>query len=265
MSSSSLRLILLIGMLHLVALTANAQEQPDIFPVCEPPISVCGVSADGANLSSPIPECPLGYTCTCVPSCPACDDCAVQVCAQGTRPDECRTACDCEPGLGCFDGQCIAGFAPVYCCDDDVCPAGDQCQHRDGTMDVCGPMDPSCRERVKKVTYAIAELVEKGSYCRMDRDCVQIATSTECVGTCGAFVNKKYARSIQRNIWRLNRKVCGSYQEDGCPFATPACLATEPACVKNRCTGVPILPDPRPQPVFDVFQRGANAHLSETP
>ena len=31
-------------------------------------------------------------------------------------------------------------------------------------------------------------------------------------------------------------------------LATPACLATKPACVRGRCRGAPILPGPGPVP-----------------
>ncbi len=71
--------------------------------------------------------------------CPAGEKCqerdgSIDICQR-----ECRTACDCEPGLGCFDGQCIAGIVPVYCCEGDVCPADQQCQHENGRMDRCEP------------------------------------------------------------------------------------------------------------------------------
>ncbi len=49
----------------------------------------------------------------------------------------CRTACDCPPGLGCFQGQCLSGFLPVYCCSSQTCPPGAQCQNLDGTMAIC--------------------------------------------------------------------------------------------------------------------------------
>ena len=120
-----------------------------------------------------------------------CDDCNAQVCVR-SKPSECRTACDCEPGLGCFDGQCIAGFAPVYCCDSDVCPMGEQCQAMDGTRGRCGgDMGPSCRKRVEKVQRVIERLVKRGARCEADADCVQVGTSTQCMGTCGAIVNGK--------------------------------------------------------------------------
>lgn len=98
-------------------------------------------------------DCPTGLSCIsgeCIAgiapvyccggdTCPAGEQCQSRSGEMGrcqVQP-ECRTACDCDPGLGCFEGQCIAGVAPVFCCEGDQCPAGDQCQHRDGRMDRC--------------------------------------------------------------------------------------------------------------------------------
>ena len=80
-------------------------------PICEPPISTCRFGPDihdSLTSTVPVPQdsCPLGFSCTCVPSCPECDDCDAQVCV----PDpsrQCETACDCRPGLGCFDNRWI--------------------------------------------------------------------------------------------------------------------------------------------------------------
>lgn len=49
----------------------------------------------------------------------------------------CTTACDCAPGLACGSGQCVVGFAAVYCCDSATCPSGSICQSRDGRFSVC--------------------------------------------------------------------------------------------------------------------------------
>ncbi len=220
-------------------------------PVCEPPISTCefGPTLDAnAPVSWPFPpdNCPLGHACVCVPSCPECDDCAAQVCVPEPGR-ECRTACDCPTGLGCFDGQCIAGFAPVYCCEADICPAGQQCQHLDGAMDRCE--DPMCRERVDKITNAIDTLVERGSRCHVDSDCVQVSTSTGCGGTCGAYVNRRAARYIERYIRRLDHKICSDFVEDGCPVVTPLCLLEVGACIENRCTGRLAFEPPIPPPL----------------
>lgn len=230
----------------------------DIFdrPICEPPISTCTFGPDVSDsLTSSVPDqqdsCPLGFSCTCVPSCPECDDCDAQVCVRDPRR-QCETACDCPAGLGCFDGRCIAGFAPVYCCDSDVCPAGRQCQERSGEHSRCeDPSNPMCRERVEKISRVIEKLVHVSSYCRADSDCTHIETSTGCGGTCGAFVNKYRADRVEHAIGRLDRAICSSYQEDGCPFATPSCLPLAPACREHRCTGVPLVIDP-PTPIRPI-------------
>jgi len=240
-------------------------------------------------------------------------------------PPECRTACDCAPGLGCFEGKCIAGFAPVFCCEGEQCPAGEQCQHKDGRMDrclaacvdhawlcraagqadadcgdgricactascptctdcgqpicvppaapppyrcnndgtcaqpgdrcicvsscpacddcalnVCVPAcDKQCEERLHAVQQQIASAVERAGTCAADRDCVRIDTSRACAGTCGAAVNETYAAQVEDLIARLDKNLCTTYRADGCPFVTPRCAATRPACVEGRCASVP--------------------------
>lgn len=295
---------------------------------CEPPVSICRPPLL-PHLGPGIPEhvCPPGSTCRCVPSCPICLDCAVGVCVLDGRP-ECQTACDCPPGLGCFQGKCVAGFAPVFCCEGRECPAGQQCQHGDGrngrcadectevwmcpadlqcgpgrvcsctascplcqdcgpgtcvvegaaTPYRCGPEGecanpgdrcvcasscpgcddcvqkvcvaacdgPSCQERVDEVTRRIGHIVKRASECRHHRECVQIQTSTRCMGTCGAWVNAHHEHRVERIISRIDRRICRSFQEDGCPFATPGCLFERGACVDGRCRGVPVLPIPAP-------------------
>lgn len=55
------------------------------------------------------------------------------------NPDPaCTTACDCDPGLGCFNGRCAVGVAPVYCCDAE-CPADAACQRADAGYQTCRP------------------------------------------------------------------------------------------------------------------------------
>ncbi len=245
--SRFLLLAVLVALAH--AGTASGQvlsEQDTTFdgPICEPPISTCRIlpyMADSLTSSVVVlrDDCPPGYSCTCVPSCPVCTDCGAQVCiADPSR--ECNTACDCDPGLGCFDGQCIAGVVAVFCCDSDVCPAGQQCQRRNGEMDRC-EMDPVCRRRIELVSSAIRKVVERNSRCRHDSDCVIIDTRTECRGSCGAVVNRRRARWVKRRIDRLDRKICGDFEEDGCTFEPVACprVIQQPACVDNRCTAVP--------------------------
>ena len=138
------RLMILVGVMFLIAgpRVAGAQDGSG-SSICPEPVSVCNPLSMAPSTE---PDCPPGHHCTCVPSCPGCKDCGSFVCvADEPRVcPECRSACDCDPGLGCIDGRCIAGFAPVYCCEGEVCPAGQQCQHLSGEMDLCGKpcLDP---------------------------------------------------------------------------------------------------------------------------
>lgn len=261
--------LLLVLIFGGVTTTSLAQDELSIAPVvvCEPPISTCRqfpIPLASRPDIYPVPDdCPAGFACTCVPSCPECDDCAAQVCVRGPSR-ECRTACDCAPGLGCFDGQCIAGFAPVYCCDSGICPAGEMCQSEAGGMGRCKP-DPSCGERVQKVSRLIQAAVERANRCDADRDCVRVSTDTECGGTCGAYVNRERAKHFEKAVDWFDAKICSDYQKDGCPFATPGCLATVPRCVNHRCEGAPIRPGPPPEPLLEQQGSGSGAVLNLEP
>ncbi|MEE8550256.1 MAG: hypothetical protein V3T08_03275, partial [Gemmatimonadota bacterium] len=71
--------------------------------------------------------------------------------------------------------------------------------------------------------------------------------TTECVGACPAWVNRKYARLVEKVVDQLDEEVCSTHQEQGCPYATPGCQLERGACVDRRCVGVPVLPGPRPE------------------
>ena len=214
----------LVAVLSVGFAAAQTGESTHPQHFCPAPISVCGPDFS---------DCPPGYVCTCVSSCPACDDCAAFVCT--AVASECRTACDCPNTLGCFDGQCIAGFAPVYCCDRGECPIGQQCQSRDGTMLMCD--DTTCQDRVRAATEKIETMVERHNRCRHDRQCAWVSTSTECQGSCGAFVRRNFRKRFDRRIRRLDRRVCTGYQQDGCPYATPGCIGEQGICINRRCAG----------------------------
>ncbi len=213
-----------LAMAATVVPDSPAAAQRPSTEMCPAPISTCR-NAAGRD------ACPVGYVCTCVPSCPNCRDCATRVCVAGPTP-ECQTACDCSPGLGCFDGQCIAGFAPVFCCDAGPCPQGQQCQHRDGEMDRCSR---NCDRVLDKATSKIDRVVRMAQRCRSDDECVRVDTWTACQGTCGAWVNDRYAPLVRRVVGYVDRRICDDYE--GCPFAAPRCAAEEGVCRAGRCTG----------------------------
>lgn len=91
---------------------------------------------------------------------------------------------------------------------------------------------------MEKSQELIRKMVDRSRRCVRDEDCRRVDTNTECFGTCGAFVNKKRASLVGRAMRYIDHKVCSTYQDDGCPYATPGCLFQQPACVGGVCTGV---------------------------
>jgi hypothetical protein len=110
-------------------------------------------------------------------------------------------------------------------------------------MSVCVPErcdDPQCEPRLRKSQYKIKRVVRRTSRCETDDHCEWISTDTQCQGACGAFVNRMYAEQVQRIMSRIDRRICDGYQADGCPYATPGCIAQEGVCHRGRCRGVAI-------------------------
>jgi len=216
--------LFLAGTLAIPAPAAGAGGFPgEEGALCEPPISLCGPIGSRRPADSGL-SCPEGYQCTCVPSCPDCEDCPVQVCVAGKDP-ECRTACDCEPGLACIQGTCIAGFAAVYCCDGDMCPVGAQCQHRDGRPDRCRG---SCVD-----SYWRCDQLSGIDPCGPDRECA-CTSSCQLCDDCHAGVctppghPPPYSCDDKGQCGAGDRCVCAS----SCPDCDDCLLAI---CVPDRC------------------------------
>lgn len=58
---------------------------------------------------------------------------------QGNDPTPCESPCDCPQGMDCQMGSmlCIPGPFPVYCCENEGCPEGEQCISEEGGYGVC--------------------------------------------------------------------------------------------------------------------------------
>jgi hypothetical protein len=53
----------------------------------------------------------------------------------------CKTACDCQTGLGCLNNACYASnLGKLYCCSSSICPSGSFCQTNTGNYGMCGGM-----------------------------------------------------------------------------------------------------------------------------
>lgn len=49
----------------------------------------------------------------------------------------CTVHCDCNAGLSCTNGKCMASTKPVYCCSKKLCPKGQTCYDTQNNPGVC--------------------------------------------------------------------------------------------------------------------------------
>ncbi len=176
--------------------TCDEQRGPDMCPeVCRP---LC--------------ECPLGWGITDEGDCERC---------QGAPDAECQRACDCRQGLMCAEGRCIAGFAPVWCCDKPGCgggEGGEACRDSQGDPGVClGDGDP-----------------EPGA-CRQDADCQPAFSNCGCDYECippGGVPSRCPGRACPAVVLPEPLCECGV---DGCEPKT--CDANHRCPAGARCDG----------------------------
>jgi hypothetical protein len=177
-------------------------------------------------------ECGEGRVCACTTSCPFCEDCGPLVCIPKGAPNPYR----CGP-----DNTCSLPGDRCVCVPS--CPECDDCR-----LSVCVPACdvPNCDERAKKVTEKIGSLVKRAGRCETHRECTRIDTSTECVATCGEWVNRRYDDRVQKMIHRLDERICSEYLDDGCPRPVPICAFERGVCVDGHCRGISVMPIPVP-------------------
>lgn len=84
-------------------------------------------------------------------------------------PISCTRTCDCPQGLGCVSGTCRSVGTPVFCCDKEGCPMGQQCLDTNEQPDICegDPEEPDAGPGVDAGPGAI------GDYCEEDVHCDQ--------------------------------------------------------------------------------------------
>ncbi|WP_437717190.1 hypothetical protein WMF45_12695 [Sorangium sp. So ce448] len=121
-------------------------------------------------------------------------------------------------------GLAIAGFADTMERPED---------ERDVDWRACQQLHARASGQVERVRAAYQA-------CASDNDCVMVDTSTECGGTCGEVVNRAGVHQMRRLIVHLDATVCREHRRMGCPYGTPACLASRPVCAAGACTFAPL-------------------------
>lgn len=97
----------------------------------------------------------------------------------------------------------------------------------------CVLMD--CSTRMSTARQLLDDVRKQHLSCQSDSDCVLFFNSTNCAGGCQSAVNKTGEAVILSTIANINKTICNNYQADGCPYATPSCIPSQPKCDNNQC------------------------------
>ncbi len=98
-----------------------------------------------------------------------------------------------------------------------------------------GCQSMTCEERVEAANDYVASVVADNLDCMTDTDCTAVSPGTDCMGMCPVPVNVDGVEEVQAAVAHANATWCADYIEDGCPYATPSCIAFEPVCVEGIC------------------------------
>lgn len=126
---------------------------------------------------------PRIFCCT-KPGCQAGNLCEDSNAKQSLCPGQaCKTACDCNQGQDCRNGNCVQVSPPVYCCSKANCVAGQPCTQSNGSSSTC-PVQ--CRTRCDcsqgQECVSGTCVTRQGAYCCNKTGC---PTGQPCVNTSG--------------------------------------------------------------------------------
>jgi hypothetical protein len=140
------------------------------------------------------------------------------------------SSCMCDAGSGawictndCLPGQCVPAVA-------DLC-SEEELKTPDGCM--------TCDEVLVFVTAEAQNNAQNSAAdCEVDTDCVMAQALSDCLGLCPIAVKSMWAVKYVNKVKLVSDAYCQGYQ-DKCPYATPACVPSEPVCVGGVCQAEP--------------------------
>lgn len=98
------------------------------------------------------------------------------------------------------------------------------------------PLDASCDTRRNFATSHVTEAVTAAAAgCSADADCVRVARGTGCRGGCPTAILARYEDAYETLRSSIDARVCATYRDDACPYATPRCASGEARCVEGTC------------------------------
>jgi len=164
----------------------------------------------------------------------------------------CATSCGSEVLVEAVCGatawSCPAGSIDAATCPPDTCwgkpPADTVCAKGQW---VCKPgwvqfsaaapcVEATCEVLQAALLAGIDSLTVNHQLCGKDEDCVIVASSTACQGTCGVALSKSQAQAFKDGIAALDQKLCKDTNfATKCQYVAPKCAAPAPACVNTQC------------------------------
>jgi hypothetical protein len=159
---------------------------------------------------------PAGAYCCSKPGCPSNLSCFTTTGGRGRCPVQtCTSACDCNQGEDCRNGQCTRVNPPVYCCSKTGCPSGQACKDTSGKWGTCQGA-PACKSPCD---------------CQQGRDCykgqcIQVFPAVYCCSNVGCPAGQACFDSNN------TAGVCPGSQ---CTTACD-CPNQGQSCVRGRCT-----------------------------
>lgn len=93
----------------------------------------------------------------------------------------------------------------------------------------------TCQSRLMAAGDLVDAAIMQNLSCMADADCVLTWPETKCAGACPIVVNMQGVSAVEMAIADANAMYCNTYQQDGCPYATPSCALIMPVCQNNKC------------------------------
>ncbi len=97
-------------------------------------------------------------------------------------------------------------------------------------------LEATCANMSAAFGEAIAGTAATVKACKVDSDCVVVATSTACQGACGLPANKAEAKLLEDRVKWVDTDICQAFgYAKKCGYATPKCMAPNPGCEAGAC------------------------------
>lgn len=93
----------------------------------------------------------------------------------------------------------------------------------------------TCESRVMAANDLVNAAIAANQSCTADSDCTLIFHETKCSGSCQVSVNMAGVSAVQMAVDNANAMYCDTFQQDGCPYATPSCALITAVCLNNKC------------------------------